>query len=82
MRSVDRRVWHVYDESSIAEFVGGFDFVTDIVRTDRQLEGPDGFAFRMLETWSDGEEEAFWLAVSRDEAGVLAIAEYAEASRR
>lgn len=69
----------VYDQSSIAEFLGMFDFVTDIVRTDQQLEGPDGFAFEMFETLSGGVEMTFWLAVSRDDSGVVTITEYPEA---
>ena len=68
-----------HDQSSIAEFLGTFDFITDIVRTDQRREGPGGFAFEMFETWSGGEEKTFWFAVSRDEAGVVTITEYPEA---
>ncbi len=69
----------VYDQSSIAEFLGTFDFITDIVRTGQRLEGPDGFAFEMSETLSGGAQMTFWLAVSRDEAGIVTITEYPEA---
>ncbi|MGA9277586.1 hypothetical protein [Ilumatobacter sp.] len=68
-----------FDQSSIAEFLGNFDVITDIARTDQRLEGPDGFAFEMFETWSGGDEKTFWFAVSRDEAGVVTITEYNEA---
>ena len=69
----------VYDRSSIAEFLGTFDFITDIVRTGQRLESPDGFAFEMSETLSGGAQMTFWLAVSRDDAGIVTITEYPEA---
>ena len=66
----------VYDQSSIAEFLGTFDFITDIVRTGQRLEGPDGFAFEMSETRRAATDD-LWSG-SRDEA-IVTITEYPEA---
>ncbi|MCB0968399.1 MAG: hypothetical protein KDB37_16325 [Ilumatobacter sp.] len=66
----------VYDASTVIGFLGSFDFITSIQRIDVSVEGPEGVAFEMFETFDGGASNTFWLAVSRDEGGALTFTEY------
>jgi len=65
----------VHDASSIVPFLEQFGFIETIERTDRFIEGPDGPAFEMSETYEGGGQGAFWLAVSYDNTGALVLTE-------
>lgn len=69
----------VHDASTIVPFLEQFSFIETIERTDRVIEGPDGAAFEMSETFEGGGQGTFWLVVSYDNMGALMITELAEA---
>jgi hypothetical protein len=65
----------VHDASTIVPFLEQFGFIETIERTDRFIEGPDGPAFEMSETYEGGGQGAFWLVVSYDNTGALVLTE-------
>lgn len=68
-----------YDAATVTPFLEEFDFIESIERTDQVLQGPDGVAFEMSETFTGGGTGTFWMVVSYDDTGALVITELQEA---